>query len=154
MSNIEFNPNLDKITEQEVVYDFFSRLSLGHDMSIIEDDPDGKTITPFIAGDNVKEILLKTVMAFPPTISNNLKSIRVKYIDVDVNDNLEQIKINLPENAVPILIYAERTMTDLTNLFEKDTETTSFSLYIMELDTPYANSEKIKVYYTILDSSD
>ena len=27
MSNINFNPNLDKITEREVVYDFFDRLA-------------------------------------------------------------------------------------------------------------------------------
>ena len=140
MSIIEFNSNIDKITEQEIVYDFFSRLSIGHDLKDLDSNN-----TIFNSGYNVKNILSKIIMSLPTNIEYKLADIKTKYITIDPASTSTSISINLQYKSTLILAYAEKTRVDLTSLFTTSNNIT----FNLNLDVPYENKEIIKIYYIL-----
>lgn len=141
MSIIDFNSNLDKITEQEVVYDFFSRLLIGHDLK----DLDNSNNVIFNSGYNVKNILAKTIMALPTSIALNLADIKTTYITIDPASTSTTISITLSTESTLVLAYAERSRVDLSSLFTTEDNKT----FTLNLDIPYKNKEIIKFYYLL-----
>lgn len=147
----EFNPNLDKVTERDVVPDFYSRLKLGKpfaDPDIPEQFLGGlEDLVIFKAGTNVKFINEKMAICLPTNIVNNLSRIHVtnELISKD-----EEVSVYLPKTAHIILAYSEKTQTDLTSLFVFDEEASAdiaTNKYTMTLDVPYQNEDNIKFYY-------
>lgn len=144
MAELDFNQSLDKITEREVVFDFFSRLSLGYNLN----DPDDANTTIFNSGANVKNILAKTIMALPTTIALNLADIHTKYIEINTTSaQTTSIEVLIPKDCIILLAYAERARVDLKDLFEEISIIGDNKKYRMKLDIPYNNSEIIKFYY-------
>lgn len=140
MADIIFNPDLDKITEQEVVYDFFDRLSAGKNTSI----NDIKVINK---DDNIKSLLAKLIFDLPAQVSSKLSNIKVTTINVSENDIT--IAFTIPKIADICIIYSEKTGDNLTEIFKKDTNYNDDNndQYIMDIDCPYMNNDVIKVYY-------
>lgn len=145
MSNINFNPNLDKITEREVVYDFFDRLAIGKDTNIDEYN-DTKILNQ---NDNVKSLLTKLLFNLPSEIISIITSIKSKSINISVYDI--NISFTLPKNSTICLIHSEKNNDNLTEIFEKNTEynDNDSDEYIMNLDCPYINDDVIKIYYIV-----
>lgn len=145
MSNINFNPNLDKITEREVVYDFFDRLAIGKDTNIDEYN-DTKILNQ---NDNVKSLLTKLLFNLPSEIISIITSIKSKSINISVYDI--NISFTLPKNSTICLIHSEKNNDNLTEIFEKNTEynDSDSDEYIMNLDCPYINDDVIKIYYIV-----
>lgn len=145
MSDIEFNPNLDKITERETVYDFFDRLTVGRDTSV---DINNTAIT-LHSNDNIKNILAKLLYfalpeQFPYIISN------IKTTFINVNANSLDIKFHIPKNSNIIAIYSDKTGDDLIDIFEENIEyeDENNKEYIMKIDCGYINNDVIKIYFT------
>ena len=140
MADIIFNADLDKITEQEVVYDFFDRLLAGKNTSI----NDVKVINK---DDNIKLLLAKLIFDMPKQISSRLSNIKVLTINVSENDITIAFEISKTANIC--IIYSEKTGDNLTEIFKKDInyDDDNNDQYIMDIDCPYINNDVIKVYY-------
>ena len=70
-----FNPELDKITERELVYDIVSRLRIGNDMQNPDSDLSGGIGNFFDAGARLKDDILTNIIrslnTFPaPTLGS------------------------------------------------------------------------------------
>ena len=150
----EFNPNLDKITERDVVPDFYSRLKIGKPFANPDISEERLSESPdsiiFNTGTNVKIINEKIAMCLPTSILNDLNRIHITDVSINTDDALSEIEIYLPKTAHIILAYSEKTQIDLTNLFVLDEEASASietNKYTMVLDTPYQNKDNIKFYY-------
>lgn len=153
----EFNYEIDKITEREVVYDFFSRLSLGKDMTYDDlfQDPNLKVL--FNAGDNVKEIISKLASVLPGSITNNIRKIKVgcvekilpEEITEDKIEEYKRVDISLPAGSTLLLVYSEKTNLDLSSLFEQGGTNNNKDNYTMRFDVLPENDDIYKVYYLL-----
>ena len=142
-----FNPQLDKITEREVVYDFISRLTYGKDVV----DPDNNQTILLPRQTLVKESIEKLIMQFPDRISKNIQNIHTNILVTDTGSVTYNISIPKyhGKSATILLAYSDRTGFDLTDCFVAGTSSDpNADLFVYSLDIPYTNRESIKYYYT------
>lgn len=142
-----FNPELDKVTERETVFDFVSRLPIGLNFTSIEAGKEDMVI--FKPPRKLKDIIRKDVMALPKTIAYNLDNVLTTFVIINVDGKTKEIVAPIPAGTDPaqtlLLAYSERLQQDLSSLFVK--EGTSFK---MTIDVPYQNcfeSTNTKSFY-------
>lgn len=124
-----FNPELDRITEREVVFDFVSRIKYGRDFKSTEEGFEDLVI--FSPPRFLKDMLRKDVMSFPKTIAHNMDNILTSHRIIKVGE--QTITVTMPSKCRCLLLaYSERLQQDLTSLFTKNDST-----YTLTLDVPY-----------------
>lgn len=144
MAEYEFNPNLDKITERELVPDIYARLSLG--ASISDPDDDENTVELLPPTTSVLELNNKIISVLPHFIVENLPKVEVWICKINTGST-NIISLGYSGHYVMIKAYLENTMVDVSSLitvsYSSDTNITSFSF---KVDTPFINSDVVKVY--------
>lgn len=119
----EFNPNLDRITEREVVPNFFSRLPLGK--SIENNIEFENTATNDMINSEYKafDTLNKILQLLPMDLTtiNNFTSISTTYIPSNKLNNKLYIIKKMDENYDKVLYRAIEISTgfDVTSLFNR-----------------------------------
>ena len=147
MAEYEFNPNLDKITERELVPDIYARLSIG--ASISDPDDDERTVELLPATTSVLELNNKIISILPHFMVENLSKIEVFIKEIKVG-NTTILARYASGHYILIKAYLENTMTDVSSLISVsyNGSTTGFGFSV---DTPFTNSDILKVYVYKVD---
>lgn len=143
MAEFEFNPDIDKITERELVPNIYERVTIGEDLKHFDDD--SKTF--FKRETHLNIIDSKIIASFPTSLSDNIENIHIGSVDID-RDGMTTYVITLlpPPTGSRIIIlraYLERTLVDVRSLLSL----IEGSSYKISFDTPFRNSDTIKIYY-------
>ena len=155
-SDLTFNPNLDKITEREVVPDFVSRLSIGNDFinqDDVDEDGNPKVIIP--AGAKLKDdVLANMIRTFDICDIEHLDCIKTTHGKLYAGE--KSIMIPMPtdndnNNHTGYVLYRivqESTGYDVTDCFEyMYNEVNDCSYYKATLDTFAYHDDNYKAYF-------
>ena len=150
-----FNPNLDKITEREVVPDFVSRLSLGNDFT----NPDDEDKVIFTAGAKLKDgVLSNMVRTFNTSDIEHLDSIKTTYGKLYAGNSSVSIPVpndNDDNNHTGYVLYRivqESTGYDVFDCFEYTyDEANDCGYYIATFDVPASHDDIYKAYFYYTD---
>lgn len=146
MANVNnFNYELDKITEREVVYDFVSRLSLGR--ALINEDykPGDATFNDKVAifpeGAKLKDDVISNIIkAMDMTDIIHLDKIKTAYSNVFMGE--KYVMIEIPSDCTLYRIIQESTGYDVTKCFKKVA-----NYYRADFDIPISTDDIYKAYY-------
>ena len=153
----DFNSNIDKITERELVPDIYERVIIGEDLKDLDNkDLDNIYKTFFKAGTHLNTIDSKIIASLPTSLSNNIENIHTKYINIDTEHTSYTVTLEAPstdtDNGTKMVLlraYLERTLVDIRSLMNTDepiTNTRSVT-YNIDFDTPFKNTDILKIHY-------
>lgn len=140
MAVVPFDEKVDKITEREVVFDFWERLKTGR--VLMDQD---SSLHLFSNGTFLSEIASKLAMMNHQTLSENISNIHTTFINVESGAN-GSIRISLPAGSQLIKAYSEQSGEDLTDCFDC-TSTGSIVDCVMAFAGKFNHDDRIKIYY-------
>lgn len=147
MPNIpEFNSDLDKITEQELVPNIYSRMKIN--CELLNDNNLGFNMDDI----TIKDVDTKIISSLPTFISDNIQIIYSTRINIyEGNDNINTlVAIDTSTNnyRYPVIIkaYLESASIDVTSLIRQELIDDRMG-FILDIDTPFTNSDVLKIYY-------
>lgn len=138
----EFNPELDKITEREMVYDIYSRIKIGKNVV----DPDSN-LTLFSPPISIQDIDVKTIMLLPTSLAFNINKLHTTYINISPLNGTE-VSCIVSGKANLIRAYLERSLTDISTLITTD-YSDQLTTFNFSYDVPFINNDILKLYYYI-----
>ena len=147
MNNDSFKKELDKVTVDEVVFQFMQQVFLGGDYKPDNGNPSSEVFKSNIL---LMDFLKKIYMAIPPTIGDNLAKCEHAVIDVSKGSFVvsydEQIFSGNGNDKILVKAYLEKSGIDITELceFTKYTDSISFSF---NFKTGFAEDDKIIIFY-------
>lgn len=148
----DFNPNIDKITERELVPDIYERTTIGKPLESL----DGITGAPktifFAKSTPLSEIDSKLIMSLPESISLNISRIHMCTIDINTFSIHYNVTFPIPEdsdgNNIEIAAaYLENTLTNVKSLLQQIQVEDDYVVCPITFDTPFIQSDKLKIYY-------
>ena len=146
----DFNPNIDKITERELVPDIYERVIIDKDLK----DSDNINKTFFKAKTHLNTIDSKIIASLPTSLSNNIENIHTKYINIDTEHISYTVTLEVPStdtgNGTIVLLraYLERTLVDIRSLMNiVESNNTMSVTYNINFDTPFKNTDILKIHY-------
>ena len=146
----DFNPNIDKITERELVPDIYERVITSEGLN----DPDNSNKKFFKAKTHLNTIDGKIIASLPDSLSNNIENIHTKCINSNTTDvrytfTLEAPSTDTDNGTIIVLLraYLERTLVDIRSLMVEIASNTRSVTYEIRFDTPFNNSDILKIYY-------
>ena len=146
----DFNPNIDKITERELVPDIYERIIIGEDLK----DSDNIDKTFFKAKTHLNTIDSKIIASLPTSLSNNIENIHTKYINIDTEHISYTVTLEAPstdtDNGTKMVLlraYLERTLVDIRSLMDIAESNTRSVTYNINFDTPFKNTDILKIHY-------
>jgi hypothetical protein len=156
MANVNggFNPNLDKITEREVVPNFVERLSIGEDFTMPDylDKNNNHRIIPI--GTKLKDgILTNIIRTFDISDIEHLDSIKTTYTRVYAGDMSASISRpidddnNILAGYILYRVVQEKTGQDITDCCSYQSDGENGYKYYLEFDTPASNNDIYKAYF-------
>lgn len=146
----DFNPNIDKITERELVPDIYERVIIDKDLK----DSDNIDKTFFKAKTHLNTIDSKIIASLPTSLSNNIENIHTKYINIDTEHTSYTVTLEAPstdtDNGTKMVLlraYLERTLVDIRSLMDIAESNTRSVTYNINFDTPFKNTDILKIHY-------
>lgn len=141
----EFNHNLDKITERELVPDIISRLTLGKPFKTDFAGPNNRTeIAPI--GTNFQQLLESAICINDYSMICNIYRLKKIYITIEANS--KKIYFALDKSYRVLKIISESNKYDITHLFTCDTTgSETNNTYALILDTNYGINDVLDIYY-------
>lgn len=142
----EFNHNLDKITERELVPDIISRLTLGKPFKI-NVNPTSKIDVAEIGG-NFQQFL-ESLTSIAINDYNLLLNIpKMKKWICPVIPEEKEIVFNLAKSCTVVAIIPESLKYNIVKLFTcDDTTHEDLNVYKLTLDTNYGIIDNLNIYY-------
>ena len=146
----DFNSNIDKITERELVPDIYERVITSKDLN----DPDNSEKKFFKAETHLNTIDSKIIASLPTSLSNNIENIHTKYINIDTEHISYTVTLEAPstdtDNGTKMVLlraYLERTLVDIRSLMDIAESNTRSVTYNINFDTPFKNTDILKIHY-------
>ena len=171
MADNTFNPELDKITERETVYDFVNRVRIGKDIKNYND----ASLHSYALNTDVlysppmklEEIISRLTMMQKETIAANTHKIYTVagtfsksaiagniggQVILDIPKNVTITSTTNLNNLIDYRIYLERAGVDITPLgvglsVVRNTDTTVKASIAVQWDCGLKNEEIVKVYF-------
>lgn len=138
-----FNPNLDKITEVEMVPDIFHRLKISKELW----DYDKLNImASFLPETRVEEIIRKIIsVSMSELVASHLSKIHVETVSMTDDNYTKSTQSEFPaDNYTLIAAISEKSGFDYTRLFNINSD----GYYELKVDVPFINtSEFIRLIY-------
>lgn len=142
-----FEKNLDRITVDEVVFQFMQQVYLGADFKPNNDNTSAET---FKGDTKLIDFLNKMYTAIPPTIGDNLAKSNHIVINAPKGsimlESTVQIFVGNADDTVVVKAYLENSGFDITDLCVKsvsgDTVTFSFGF-----NAPFSQDDNIIIFY-------
>lgn len=142
----EFNHNLDKITERELVPDIISRLTLGKPFET-NVNPISK-INIAEVGDNFQHFLESLVSGAINDYNLMLKISKIKKWVFPVTSEEKEIIFYLDKSCTVVAIIPESLKYNIVKLFTCDTTgSETNNTYTLNLDTNYGIVDNLNIYY-------
>lgn len=137
MANTQgFNPNLDKITERELVPDIVHRLKISKPIP----NPDNNTEGFYDANTKLETIIGRLITCIPGVINGQITDVSVYEKEISIGD--KTVSLDIPYPSIIVAAYSTRLGIDL-----KDLIIYSNGAYQLSTDVPYTNTDTIKVFY-------
>ena len=95
----DFNSNIDKITERELVPDIYERVITSKDLN----DPDNSEKKFFKAETHLNTIDSKIIASLPTSLSNNIENIHTKYINIDTEHTSYTVTLEAPSTDCTLM---------------------------------------------------
>ena len=142
----EFNHNLDKITERELVPDIISRLTLGNPFKV-NVTPHSKIDVAEI-GDNFQQFLESLTSIAINDYNLMLNIPKMKKWVCPVLSEKKEIVFYLAKSCNVVAIIPESLKYNIVNLFTCDNTTDEDrNIYKLTLDTNYGINDSLNIYY-------
>lgn len=138
-NNIEFRPEIDRVTEREMVYDIVERLKLGRDL------PYKYNSNVYLghAGDYLLDMFQRFSFMIPTSILDEIENIKTGVITIAAGTKGGSIAIPGASNI--IRAYSEATGMDVQ--YSLTTAVTNGNLTAsISTDVAYSKDDKIKIY--------
>ena len=137
-----FNPNLDKITEREVVPNFVSRLTLGEDFKDTINISGSNSSTKLVTrGKKLKDgVLINFSRTLDLSDIKHLDTIKSTYTEVAAGST--EVSIQIPTGGTLYRIVQEKTKQDVTDCFVQNNDKWEASF-----DVPTSHADIYKAYF-------
>lgn len=142
-----FNKDLDKITVDEVVFQFMQQVYLGADFKPNNDNASAETFNG-----NIKliDFLKRMYHTIPPTIGDNLAKCEHTVINARKGSIMLETAVQIfKENAndtIVVKAYLENSGFDITDLCEK-TVSGNIVSFSFNFKTPFSQDDNIIIFY-------
>lgn len=142
-NTINFNHGKDRITEAEVVPDFFERLLINNNNIRINDVQLTNNSNNSIKAIN---LLSTSLLLLPQEVIKNIKDIKI--IIFNVANEAKSPQFTISASATILAIISNKTKNDLINLFTQDGDINNgIKTMKMNTDDIYINNDTFIVFY-------